>query len=121
MTNLDLEIQLQTLITKREAMLAENQIRMYTSGVLSYGEGAFMEVVDQLKGLLGERQQRPTACHPIEDTHKKIHIKLHHYLDELIADYINWHPMGASMSDISVLDLLNWSGDQMMHPTVSHG
>jgi len=54
----DIEIKFQALITEREAMLAENQFRMYTDGVISYGEAAFMVVVGEFRALLEELRQK---------------------------------------------------------------
>lgn len=47
--------------------------------------------------------------------HKRRHEELHRALDELLADYLQQHH--ALPSNISVMDLLQWSHEQTQNPT----
>jgi hypothetical protein len=45
------------------------------------------------------------------EEHRKIHIKLHKELDELVADFIN--DTGKMPSKTSILELMKWSYEQI--------
>ena len=51
-----------------------------------------------------------------EEEHKAIHVELHKYLDELIADFLR--QTGKPLSEITLLDLVEWSYEQTKNPTV---
>ena len=51
-----------------------------------------------------------------EEEHKERHKDLHKYLDELLADWI-FHTEGLP-SKASILDLVNWSYQQTIDPTL---
>lgn len=50
-----------------------------------------------------------------KEEHKKIHMKLHHSLDELVADIIQHTTMLPSKT--TVMELMTWSAEQMANPT----
>ena len=50
-----------------------------------------------------------------EESHKKRHIELHQYLDELVADFINHTEKRPS--ETSVMELMSWSFEQTKIPT----
>ncbi len=49
---IDIEIELQQIITKREGMIAENKQREYIGQSMAYGEKDFEELVRAMQGLL---------------------------------------------------------------------
>ena len=53
-----------------------------------------------------------------KEEHKKRHLELHGYLDELIADWINHTEKVPSKS--TVLELMEWSHEQTIEPTEKH-
>ena len=54
---------------------------------------------------------------PIDrDEHRKRHIELHRKLDELVADWIR--DTGSLPSESTVMDLMTWSYQQSLNPTV---
>ena len=50
-----------------------------------------------------------------ESDHRKRHIKLHKFFDELVEDGIKYG--GLLPSQATVLDLMRWSHDQTIKPT----
>lgn len=56
----------------------------------------------------------------MSDAHKQRHFKLHHYLDELCADYLVQHP-GKLPSTTTMIELMQWSCEQMKNPTGGKG
>ena len=58
---LELQCQLETLITEREGMIAENSQRKITGNSMAYCEDAFMDIVKRMRSVqdiiitLGER------------------------------------------------------------------
>lgn len=54
-----------------------------------------------------------------KEAHRQRHIKLHHSLDELLADWIDH--TGALPSKSTVLDLVEWSHRQTEDPEDKHG
>ncbi len=51
-----------------------------------------------------------------DEQHKLRHETLHRMLDELVADYIDQHP-GKRLSDLTVIELIEWSYTQTKTPT----
>lgn len=49
------------------------------------------------------------------EQHKKRHLELHNCLDELVADMINQNDVVPSQ--ITVMDLMEWSYKQTQNPT----
>jgi hypothetical protein len=54
-----------------------------------------------------------------KEEHRKRHIKLHHCLDELIADFI-WQTEGLP-SNTTLMQLMKWSHNQTINPTTKKG
>jgi len=50
-----------------------------------------------------------------KDEHRKIHIDLHHNLDQLVADCMSH--TGLLPSKSSIMDLMEWSYKQTIEPT----
>ena len=46
--------------------------------------------------------------------HKKRHVKLHKYFEELLADYIEHHK--EPFDETTTMDLLKWSRRQTINP-----
>lgn len=51
-----------------------------------------------------------------KEQHAKHHGTLHRHLDELMADYMTFHP-GALPSETTVLQLMQWSYTQTVEPS----
>jgi hypothetical protein len=54
------------------------------------------------------------------EEHRRIHVVLHQALHELIADYLDQHPVedeGNGLLPTTVVQLLQWSLDQTRNPT----
>ena len=50
------------------------------------------------------------------EEHKQRHIELHQALDQLLADWVQHHPMQA-LSNLTVPELMKWSFEQRENPT----
>ena len=50
------------------------------------------------------------------EEHAERHTKLHHSLDELLADYLTHGPGNPMPTETSVIQLLNWSAAQAKNP-----
>lgn len=50
-----------------------------------------------------------------KEEHRERHIKLHRNLDELAADFIEQE--GKRISQVTVLELMEWSHQQTIEPT----
>lgn len=51
-----------------------------------------------------------------DDEHRARHVALHRAFDELLADFLAHHP-DALPSETSVLELVQWSAEQVIKPT----
>jgi len=54
-----------------------------------------------------------------ETEHKQRHVELHNALDELFVDYISHHPDQSQFTQMTVIDLITWSSEQVKNPTGS--
>ena len=52
-----------------------------------------------------------------KEEHKKRHIELHKYFDELFADFIQHHPKKSGFLDTTLKEFMEWSYQQTLNPT----
>jgi hypothetical protein len=78
------------------------------------GEDPHIEEVTALRKLLGGE---PGADkHTTPEEHRLRHVELHDRFDELLADFLRWHP-GKYPSNTTALELMQWSHAQTIAPT----
>jgi hypothetical protein len=76
------------------------------------------DAANDVRKLLNERIEGEANSPLSEKHHKAVHILLHCALDELFADYIANHPHEHQLLQMPLKQLLQWSADQTIEPTV---
>lgn len=104
------ELELQALITEREGMIADNEIRQHRQEYPAYTGEEFRTLADRIRSL-----KEPEGVLAIP--HREQHKQLHKCLDELVADFIRWTQ--ASLQGTNIMTLILWSADQCIDPTES--
>lgn len=122
------QIELQALVMIAKGYEAQNQLSLSKyDGWIPYGSSAFEGLASDMRQLkMATEREQDEAVHghvelagkPIITTpeiHQAIHQRLHQALDELVADFIS--QTERRPSGTSVLSLMQWSAEQMQHPT----